>query len=173
MSETRELPPFKFDESDMAYADAQLYLQAVNTHNFRCALLEFHCRERQLSEALRERDEKQALLDQVLPSEDDPLCARIVNSGTFDPEIQKAREGGTIGDWMRRAQKAERERDEAREALRKLVDHFDSDFEDPGLELYGLIGGKEMCPGGVMLNRYLNEARAILTPPTKGAPDAE
>lgn len=58
-------------------------------------------------------------------------------------------------------------------ALVNIVEHFDSDFSNPGLEIYGLVtshDGSELSAGGQSLNRYLDDARAALAKPATGAP---
>ena len=49
-----------------------------------------------------------------------------------------------------------------RQLVEAFVQHFDDDFENPGLELYGRVNGKEICEGGKALNELLAKARATL-----------
>lgn len=47
--------------------------------------------------------------------------------------------------------------------LREFVEHFESNFEDPGLELYGRVNGQEIANGGRLLNELLDRARQVLS----------
>lgn len=53
------------------------------------------------------------------PDEDDPLCARLVDSGTFTLGARLGR-SGTMKDWIDRATKAEAELAEVQKAVEKL-----------------------------------------------------
>lgn len=47
--------------------------------------------------------------------------------------------------------------------LREFVEHFEGNFEDPGLELYGRVNGQEIANGGRLLNELLDRARQVLS----------
>lgn len=89
----------------------------------------------------------QAQLRQVEGERDDyRLMYMSLTGETYDNPLSKARGELTT----------------LRQLVEAFVQHFDSDFENPGLELYGRVNGGEISNGGKGLNELLAKARATL-----------
>lgn len=100
-----------------------------------------------LIEELGQAEADNAELKAAMPDDNDPLLIPQIKCGTFDPEISKQRQEGTIGDWIRRAKKSEAERDAAilaeqamekrvidlEAALIRVINDFEMDYVVDGI----------------------------------------